>query len=291
MQQQGGRAMRDDEDIRQYMPVLRRIIILVAVLTAIPVVMWTITAFVRTYVGPPRAPNYQPMAAKPPASNAPDQMAAAPPDNAVTASIPAAPQPVVVAKVNTPPTATDAISAGPPPASSMTTAPAGGSTGALPADASLQNTAAGPSASDGTQRADVAAPSATDSAPPNPLPYDSTQAPPQQEAAPQQQVAEQQPDATAWPAAPAPATADDALPQGAPIAGPVPLPHKRPTSFVVAQSTIPLPMPRPDAAGPGEQQAAPNTPLDWLHHIFQPSSGAAAAAPDGDSDGYSETPH
>ena len=53
--------MREDDDhIRQFMPVLRRIIILVAVLTAIPVAMWTITAFVRTYIGPPTAPNYQP---------------------------------------------------------------------------------------------------------------------------------------------------------------------------------------------------------------------------------------
>jgi hypothetical protein len=278
--------MRDDEDIRQYMPVLRRIIILVAVLTAIPVVMWTITAFVRTYVGPPRAPNYQPMAAKPPASNTSDQMAAASPANAVTASIPVVPQPVVEAKVDTAPTATDVVSAAPPPASSMTAVPAGGATGAVPADASLQNTAAGPSAPAGGQRADVAAPSVADSAPPNPLPYDSTQGAPQQQAAPQQQVAEQQPDTTAWPAPP-PAAADDALPQGAPIAGPVPLPRRRPTSFVVAQNTIPLPMPRPDAAGPGEQQTAPTTPLDWLHHIFHPSSEAAAPSSDGDS----ETPH
>ena len=50
--------MRDDEDIRQYMPVLRRLIILVAVITAIPVVMWTITSVVRTYVGPPKLPTF-----------------------------------------------------------------------------------------------------------------------------------------------------------------------------------------------------------------------------------------
>ena len=42
----------DDEEFRHYVPLLRRIIILVAVITAVPVVLWTITAFVRTYVGP-----------------------------------------------------------------------------------------------------------------------------------------------------------------------------------------------------------------------------------------------
>ena len=42
-------------DIRLYMPVLQRIIILVAVIIAVPVVLWTITAFVRTYVGPPQS--------------------------------------------------------------------------------------------------------------------------------------------------------------------------------------------------------------------------------------------
>lgn len=51
--------MRDDDDIRLYMPVLQRIIILVAVIIAVPVVMWTITALVRTYVGPPQLPTFQ----------------------------------------------------------------------------------------------------------------------------------------------------------------------------------------------------------------------------------------
>ena len=45
----------DDDEFRHYVPILRRIIILVAVITAVPVVLWTITAFVRTYVGPPKS--------------------------------------------------------------------------------------------------------------------------------------------------------------------------------------------------------------------------------------------
>ena len=36
--------MGEDEDFGHYVPLFRRIIILVAVITAIPVVLWTITA-------------------------------------------------------------------------------------------------------------------------------------------------------------------------------------------------------------------------------------------------------
>ena len=56
--------MRGDEDIGHYLPLLRRIIILVAVITAIPVVLWTITAFVRAYVGPPKLPTFHQLASK-----------------------------------------------------------------------------------------------------------------------------------------------------------------------------------------------------------------------------------
>ncbi len=62
--------MRDDDDIRLYMPVLQRIIILVAVIVAVPVVLWTITAFVRTYVGPPQLPTFQRLSDAQPSDNA-----------------------------------------------------------------------------------------------------------------------------------------------------------------------------------------------------------------------------
>ena len=39
------REYDDDDNIKHYAPVLRRIIILVAVITAVPVMLWTITAF------------------------------------------------------------------------------------------------------------------------------------------------------------------------------------------------------------------------------------------------------
>jgi len=52
------REYDDDDNIRLYTPVLQRIIILVAVIIAVPVVMWTITTFVRTYVAPPTVPTF-----------------------------------------------------------------------------------------------------------------------------------------------------------------------------------------------------------------------------------------
>ncbi len=55
----------EDDDIRLYTPVVQRIFILVAVIVAIPVVLWTITAFVRAYVAPPKAPTFQRVAAAP----------------------------------------------------------------------------------------------------------------------------------------------------------------------------------------------------------------------------------
>src|ERR1700752_1353007 len=61
-----------DDDIRPYVPVLQRLIILVSVIVAVPVVLWTITTFIRTYIGPPHAPNYQRIAVLQPATSAAD---------------------------------------------------------------------------------------------------------------------------------------------------------------------------------------------------------------------------
>src|SRR6516225_795079 len=46
----------DDERIRLYTPVLQRVIILAAVVIAVPVMMWTITTFVRSYIARPKPP-------------------------------------------------------------------------------------------------------------------------------------------------------------------------------------------------------------------------------------------
>ena len=44
--------MASEDQFRHYFPLMRRVIILVAVLTAVPVILWTITVFVRGYFGP-----------------------------------------------------------------------------------------------------------------------------------------------------------------------------------------------------------------------------------------------
>jgi hypothetical protein len=75
------REYDDDDNIRLYAPVLQRVIILAAVVIAVPVMMWTITTFIRSYVAQPKAPTFQHLAlteastSPPPAS----PMAASPP--------------------------------------------------------------------------------------------------------------------------------------------------------------------------------------------------------------------
>lgn len=260
--------MRDDEDIRHYMPVLRRLIILVAVITAIPVVMWTITAMVRTYVGPPRLPTFRPIAAAP-ATAGPDQAAAAP---AAEERAKGARQPVVEANATTSDTATGstAVSAG----NNGNTAPAAGApTPAAPGTFQTAN----------LQPANGAASTGT-----GPGGAVTQFAPEERQAA----TNWPSPPATNWPnpAAQQPAAAPAANAQ--PIEGPVPLPRKRPHTFAIAQNQgIPLPRPRPDAAGPAAIEQQQSTPADWLRNIFGSQGAQPAAAPPPAEDEYRPEPH
>jgi hypothetical protein len=257
--------MRDDEDnIRQYLPVLRRIIILVAVLTAIPMVMWTITAFVRSHIGPARAPALQPMAIapadpststtvaaeQPPASSARPAQAAPVNASAYTGGTDAA----SAAPVDATPTATTTAFKTASVAAPSTTAPDDAKPSAMPP---------APSAS----ASDAAASPADSGAPDQSSDNNSTQV-----AARSQE--------SAWPAPPTAAAA--ALPPGEPISGQVPLPRKRPTSFAMA-GNVPLPAPRPQAAGGGGADSSP-TAIDWLKKVFH-------SPPDQSSDGGSDTAH
>ena len=53
--------MREDNDhFRHYVPLLRRIIIVVAVLAAIPVILWTITVFMRSLCRTAKTPDVPP---------------------------------------------------------------------------------------------------------------------------------------------------------------------------------------------------------------------------------------
>jgi hypothetical protein len=79
------REYDDDENIRLYAPVLQRVIILAAVIIAVPVVMWTITTFIRSYVARPKVPTFQHLAL----TEAPESP---PPASQLTASPPPPPQ-------------------------------------------------------------------------------------------------------------------------------------------------------------------------------------------------------
>jgi hypothetical protein len=266
--------MREDEDhIREYMPVLRRLIILVAVLTAIPVAMWTITAVVRTYVGPPKLPTFRPMAAAPAAPGSGEAVAAPAADQAKGGR-----QPVVEANAATSDTGGNG-------AVTANNAAAGGNANAAPVAA-----APPPAAPGAAQTASLAA-NAPANAAPNPPNGGVAQFAPEDR---------QQP-ATSWPAPPAanwpgPPAAQQPLAAAAPDARPlgsnVPLPRRRPQTFAIAQARgVPLPRPRPDAAGPaavGEVQQA--TPADWLRNLFG-QQGGQQAAPSPTPDGYQAEPH
>jgi hypothetical protein len=274
--------MREDDDqIRHFMPVLRRIIILVAVLTAIPVAMWTITVFVRTYVGQPKTPMFQPVTAS--RANTDQSPATTPSSKASIASADtkSAPLPTMVeAKATTTDAGVEAPAGTPTTANTSAAAPGNGpapATNAMPANAtptgaapaSLARADAGPAAGPSATAASTNFAAPADPARPN---SDNTT-----------QFAAQQPVATNWPAPPA----AEPLPAGEPIAGPVPLPRMRPRTVTVAQSGVPLPRPRPDAAGPSAPEA-PATPLSWIHSIFQPQSGGADTSQPANS---TDTPH
>jgi hypothetical protein len=250
----------DDDNIRLYAPLLRRIIILVAVVTAVPVVLWTITAFMRTYVAPAKAPTFRSIAA---ATATPAPVGAA----AGTAT--AAPAATIA------PAGSVSQDAGAPKPSSATVVATATTT-----DGSVSIAAPkGPLLSDHPNGGDASAPTGSVNfavAPPSaPIPSvpDSVQSPSAQPAVTDSGPA---PDAAAStgsnPAAqPQPASNDqeaDALPAADPIAGPIPLPHPRPRFLAMADSGIPMPRPRPVAAQSTDAAQTTAGPLDWLGNIF-----------------------
>jgi hypothetical protein len=265
----------NDENIRLYTPVLQRVIILAAVIIAVPVMMWTITTFVRGYVARPKVPALEHLAS----TNLPARTPAVSPSAPSPASSPAdqsAPQRVDGASAsdatslaahtrNGPPNLASApdVGASPPtanslsgvslrtaptptPSSAITTATTTGdiSTGStLPAPPTPRPSLA-PRSNDNT--ASPGAPSSSDRglAWPNP----NTTNPPDF-AAPR------------LPPLPAPAppaartAAAEVLPAEEPIPGPIPMPRQRPGTFTVAAAAasgpVPLPRARP-AAAPAE---------------------------------------
>jgi len=244
--------MREDSDhFRHYVPLLRRIVIVVAVLAAIPVILWTITVFMRSYVGPPTLPTFRQLAAS----------ATVPLPRNASASLDSATQPL-------PPSEQSRLSA-----ASSAAVPAG----ATPTDA--PDAAAAPKGPLLGDRAPIGAANtptgALRTAATSIIPADpkATEMPaaaaPADGAAPSTgALAAQQPAAASDPPA-------DAVPAAEPLSGPIPLPPRRPHLVAMAQmtpATVPMPRPRPDAAGPAASDSTTARPFDWLQNMFRKNS-------------------
>ena len=240
--------MRNDDDhLRPYTPLVQRIIIVVAVLTAIPVILWAVTGFVNSYVGPTRAPTYRPMAI-----TMPSEEAASAPAN------PGAAQPV---------TRSD-------PLPSFSEAKASILDGrGMP---QAVNGQLGDRIVGGDNQASAGAP-ATGAAQPGLQPVPRDDAAPSVGTFAAQQPSE--PSADDTPAAkplsgpiPLPrhrprhfAMAEPAAPSaGTPAGGQAASPKGPP------KTAVPLPRSRPEAAGPAvATDAATPGPLDWIQGLFQ----------------------
>ncbi len=230
----------DDNRFQRFVPLLRRVIILLAVLAATPVVLWMITTFVRAYVGPPRIPALR--------QTASTQQMAAP--AAAAASAPNSEASTKVADftaLTTDVTATtsEARDAASPKGSMLADRPSEA--------ANLPTTAPVPSMPSPSQTSAALA----SAAPIGQSPAANTMT---AEASPPPAVAEQQP---------------DVMPAAPPLTGKIPLPRHRPrglgdaTMTQMAQGAVPVPRPRPDGAGPVATPETPNSgPLDFLQNMF-----------------------
>jgi hypothetical protein len=263
--------MREDDEIGHYVPLLRRIIILVAVITAVPVVLWTITAFVRSYVGPPKIPTFHQLAStasiNAPASDnsgqdATDRMMA---DAAKQAKLADPSSATIEARA----TAADVRNDAPAPKGPFLGDHPSENTANTPASAALNTPAGAP------------APKLADTSTAVPIePTPAAMAPPQATAAPDGTT----PSVALAAQEPASEASPDAVPAAPPLSGPIPLPRHRPhtvTDTQTAQSApmtqmasaspsgVPMPRPRPDAAGPGTSaDTASGGPLDFLQNLF-----------------------
>jgi len=244
--------MREDSDhFRHYVPLLRRIVIVVAVLAAIPVILWTITIFMRSYVGPPKLPTFRQLAAS----------ATVPLPRNASASLDSARQPLPPPEQSRP---SDASSAAVPAGTTPTDAPdaAAAPKGPLLGDRAPIGAANTPTGALRTAATSIipADPKATE------MP---AAAAPADGAAPSTgALAAQQPAAASDPPA-------DAVPAAEPLSGPIPLPPRRPHLVAMAQmtpATVPMPRPRPDAAGPAASDSTTARPFDWLQNMFRKNS-------------------
>jgi hypothetical protein len=260
----------DEENIRLYTPVLQRVIILAAVIIAVPVVMWTITAFVRSYVAQPKPPALEHVAstnmtariptielspanpAPPPADqSAPRRVDGASASDATSPAAETKKEPSGLAALLDP--SAPPAASGPPRASlqAMRATATGdtsttGSSGATPA-VSVPRLPLAPRSNDNAAATGTPSSSDRSIAWPNP----NTTNPPDF-GAPR----------LSPPPAPARAAAAEVLPAEEPIRGPIPLPRQRPSVVAMATTAsgpVPLPRARPVDA-PAETATSVNEP-------------------------------
>ncbi len=245
--------MRQDNDhFRHYVPLLRRIVIVVAVLAAIPVILWTITVFMRSYVGPPKLPTFRQLAAS----------ATVPLPRNASGSLDSATQPLPPPEQSRLSDASSAAApAGPTPtdAADAAAAPKGPLLGDR-APIGAANTPTGALRTAETSPIIPADPKATE--------MPAAAAPPQGAAPSIATLAGQQPAVSID-------TPADAVPAAEPLSGPIPLPPRRPHLVAMAQmtpATVPMPRPRPDAGGPAASDSTTAGPFDWLQNMFRKNS-------------------
>ena len=217
------REYDDGSNIQHYAPVLRRIIILVAVITAVPVMLWTITAFMHTYIAQPTISAPRPLAT---ATAAPATPAA---DTATAISL---------HRLNP-------RRRSPTPEQRMTAGAIGYATAPAIMPRRMSKSPLPPLfPRHRPPRPQLPAPAA--------VTVQAAPAPCRAFSRTRHLVPQPQP----TPAAPDPANnaATDALPPPDPITGPVPLPRHRPSVLALADTNIPLPRARPgDAPEPTSQ--------------------------------------
>ena len=254
----------DDSRLHRLVPLLRRVIILLAVLAATPVVLWMITAFVRAYVGPPKVPAFHQLASTAPMA-APATAAASTVNSDQPSAAPAqAKFADITASTTEVPTAGSDARGVPSPKGSLLSDRPTDATASAPA--TLSTTA--PASSTPLQPQAPAAAAASMNVTTTETPASSSAAAPQQPAANAATAEAAQPSAAEQSA--------DAIPTTAPLTGKIPLPRHRPRGLgeanmtQMAQGAIPMPRPRPDGAGPA---APPETsgpsPLEFIQNIFR----------------------
>jgi hypothetical protein len=234
-----------DDNPHSYGPVLRRIAILAAVIIMVPVMLWTITSFMRTYVA-------QPVIASPKPLLAPATTTSF--DNANAGASAAS-------NSGNTPAQTGSITASGATANDSNPPSPAAKVAALATSDMPQPVSAGAAPQASTQPAATAASGAVGSPASSPWP-DPSQAVGGQTVGAQMSTPDPQT---------VTATADDALPPTPPLTGKIPLPPHRPAVIAMATPGAggPVPLPR---ARPSDTGAPAETTTDgggnFLNHLF-----------------------